>query len=43
LTRRLRLIEERGERLFLGDAHLFRLREQPHVCFESTLEAQRFM
>jgi len=41
LTWRVRLIEQRGERLFLGEVHLFRLRG--HVCFESTPKAQRFM
>ena len=41
LTWRVRLIEQRGERLFLGKVHLFRLRG--HVCFESTPKAQRFM
>jgi hypothetical protein len=41
-TRRRRgLIEERGECLFLGDVHLFRLRE--YVCFGSRPEAPRFM
>jgi hypothetical protein len=39
-TRRpLGLIEERGECLFLGDVHLFRLRED--VCFGRKPEAQR--
>jgi len=39
--RRLGLIEERGEYLFLGEVHLFRLRE--YVCFGSRPEIQRFM
>jgi len=41
LTWRVRLIEQRGERLFLGEVHLLRLRGP--VCFESTPKAQSFM